>query len=53
MSGSVAESVGMFDASQELQGELYKLNMQLDDMEERVGDNVNMKSSSRVPFQVI
>ena len=42
-----------FDSTQELQGELYKLNMQLDDMEQRVGENVaSMQNSNRVPFQV-
>ena len=51
--GSMGAVPSGFDSSQELQGELYKLNMQLDDMEQRVGDNLTtMQSSARVPFQV-
>lgn len=34
-----------------LSGDLYKLSMKIDDVEQRVQENVKQRSSSRVPFK--
>ena len=43
---------GEFDENKDVEGELYKLNMKLDDLEHRVQGNLK-KKSSRVPYKVI
>lgn len=40
-----------FDENKDVEGELYKLNMKLDDLEHRVQGNLKQKST-RVPYKV-
>ena len=41
----------VFDPNKEVEGELYRLGMRIDDVEESVQENVKRRAIGRVPFQ--